>query len=238
MKICTLLLVSLFLFQLPCFAQHVYLASGGEMIFSYGKVTGNDSLTGIVRWTPFFNYGAQVHVDFSKNFGIYSGLNIRNIGLISHYNNGEVKIKERSYELGLPLALKVGNMDGVKLDVGAEADLMFAYKRKIEIGSNKTKFSQWFSSNVNIFNPSLFGEISLRGGEFLRFQYYLDDFLNYTNLELPSSTIPPIVGYGKTSKLFFISIGKMFKDVDIKNGPDSNAKQVKAQAKRNMDNEF
>src|SRR5215471_17384958 len=179
MKNLLLALSALLLIQFQAAAQHAYLASAGEVIFSYGKVTGNDSLKAIVRFAPFFNYQEQIHYDFNNNFGVYSGLGIRNVGLISHYNNGQVIIKERSYALGLPLALKIGQMNGIKLDVGAEAELMFAYKRKIEIGSDKTKFSQWFSSNVNIFNPSLFAEVSFKGGEYVRFKYYLDDFLNY-----------------------------------------------------------
>src|SRR5580765_8415755 len=115
---------------ISCFgasAQQSYLASAGETIFSMG-IVGSDSsdLSPVVRFSPVFNLQEQFHHDFSDHVGIYTGLGVRNVGLISHYTDSignEEKIKERSYSLGVPLALKLGDLkEGTNLAFGAEAE--------------------------------------------------------------------------------------------------------------------
>lgn len=194
----------------------IYTASAGETIFSWGDVdAGTDPVKNVVRFSPFFNIGQQVHFDFSNSVGFYTGLDLRNVGLITHTTNQgvEVKIKERSYGLGLPIVLKVGNFKkGMNLGVGGEAELMFAWKRKIFVGDDtKTKEHEWFSDNVNVFNPSLLAEVKFSGGGYIRFKYYLDDFLQYQEggLTLPALPIPgnTLPDYAQSSTLMYISAG-------------------------------
>lgn len=190
----------------------IYLGFAGETIFSLGNVdAGADPMKDVVRFAPFFNLAQQVHFDFSKLVGFYTGLGVRNVGLISHTVEG-YKIKERSYGLGIPLVLKIGNLaKGINLGLGGEAELMFAWKRKIFVGDTKTKNAAWFSDNVNIFNPSLLAEVRFYKGTYIRFKYYLDDFLNYQGLVIPTPTLPTttktLPEYGKSSQLMYISIG-------------------------------
>ncbi|MBL0343174.1 MAG: hypothetical protein IPP71_21280 [Bacteroidetes bacterium] len=39
------------------------------------------------------------------------------------------------------------------------------------------KKSDWFSNKVNLFNPSVFLDINSGRGGYIRFKYYLNDFL-------------------------------------------------------------
>lgn len=202
-----------FTYFILCFsasAQKPYLASAGETIFSVG-IVGSDSidLSPVVRFSPVFNLQQQFHYDFSDRVGIYTGLGVRNVGLITHYidsfNNKE-KIKERSYSLGLPLALKFGDLkDGINFALGGEAEIMFAYKRKIKLGDHKDKDSEWFSDNVNLFNPSVFAEVKFNKGQYIRLKYYILDFLNYQGVKLLDGEF--LSDYGPESPLFYVSLG-------------------------------
>ncbi len=203
---------------LPAFSQGYYLASAGESIFSIGTVDAGDAdIRPVLRWSPVFNFQEQVHFDFSNTFGIYTGLGIRNVGLISKVDyllsddfggtiQKTVTIKERSYAMGLPLIFKLGDMkDGVYFAAGAEAELMFAYKRKIIDENTKNKTSRWFDDNVNLFNPSVMAEVHFPKGQYLRFKYYLLDFLDYKGIKLIDGVELP--DYGENSPLFYVAFG-------------------------------
>lgn len=217
-KIVTALFLLCVIFSNERASAQGYWASAGEMIFSLGTVDAPSvDITPVMRWSPVFNGQVQYHYDFSEKAGIYTGLGIRNVGLISRikYNytdlNGntlqkDTRIKERAYGLGLPVALKVGNMNGVSIAAGGEAELMFAYKRKVMEDNNKLKKTEWFSDNVNLFNPSVYGELKFKTS-YIRFKYYLLDFLDYQGVQMLDGTI--IADYGPESPLWYISIGSV-----------------------------
>jgi hypothetical protein len=205
-------------------AQHNFTSSSGEMIFSYGDVsTDSTDLKPIVRWSPVFNFQQQFHFNFSDNFGIYTGLGIRNVGLISHINaefeditgtifKRDITVKERAYALGLPLAVKLGNLEhGASVAIGAEAELMFNWLRKIIDEDQKEKDSGWFDDHLTVFNPSGFVEIHFTKGQYIRFKYYFLDFLNYSGIDLidRDHNISHVADYGSKSPLFYVSIGSM-----------------------------
>ncbi|MEO6168954.1 MAG: hypothetical protein ABIO46_05655 [Chitinophagales bacterium] len=205
----------------------IYTAGAGETIFSWGKVdAGAADVQNVVRFSPVFNYAQQVHFDFSNSVGFYTGLGIRNVGLITHtdIDGFEIKIKERSYGLGIPIVFKVGNMKkGINLGVGGEAEFMFAWKRKIFVGDDtKTKDYEWFSDNVNIFNPSLLAELKFFRGQYIRFKYYLDDFLQYKGgltipiIQAPNNTLPD---YALSSQLMYISFGAVIARKELDHTP-------------------
>ena len=113
-----------------------------------------------------------------------------------------------SYSLGIPVALKLGNIQTYFITAGIEPEIMFAYKRKLFLMVINQKKSQWFSNDVNVFNPSLFAQINFKGGMYIRVKYYLNDFLtnNTESFSLPEK--PVSVSYKKvdSSKLYYISI--------------------------------
>lgn len=210
----TFSLVITLMISFQSFAQKNYTASSGESIFSYGMVDADSTdIKPVVRWSPVFNFQQRIHFDFSKNVGIYTGVGLRNVGLISKvtYTNvlsvtKDVVIKERSYSLGLPVALKIGDLENRSyFAIGGEAELMFAYKRKIIDNGTKLRFNKWFDDNVNLFNPSVFAEYHFHKGQYIRFKYYLLDFLNYKGITLIDGTNLP--DYGPRSPLFYVSVG-------------------------------
>ena len=101
-----------------------------EYIFSWGSI-GEAGAKDPVRFSGFFNGQEQFHWDFSKAFGIFSGIGIRNIGYIHKFGDS-VTVKQRQYALGVPLALKLGGMKkNFFVSAGAELELFFNYKQKL-----------------------------------------------------------------------------------------------------------
>jgi hypothetical protein len=103
-------------------------------------------------------------------------------------------------------------MNGWQGALGFEAELAFAYKQKVYVNGGKSKSSSWFDDRTNIFLPSVFAELKGKEGNYIRFKYYLVDYLsanqqiNVTGVEyLPTQ-----------SQLFYISLGYVIKNRDFK----------------------
>jgi hypothetical protein len=194
-----------------------YGMTGAQLIFSEGTVNDNGTnLANIVRFTCFFHVQHQFHYDFGKAFGLYTGFSIINVGFIHTIglpDETSATIKQRSYSFGIPLGLKIGNMPhGDYLAFGAEGECMFAYKEKILYGGNKTIFNDnlFSSNNVNLFNPSAFAELRFHNGSYIRFKYYLLNFL------ADKTSILSIGNYNvvytpEKSTLAYISVGVLLK---------------------------
>lgn len=199
-------------------AQKWQRLDAGEIIFSMGdlKVKGwNESADNTVRFSMFFHFQNQFHFEFNKTIGFYTGIGVRNIGFIHKWNlDGEdLKMKHRSYSLGVPIAIKLGNFEkGIYGALGAEAELMFAYKRKLIYDGDKTKESEWFSNKVNIFNPSVFAEIKFKRGGYIRAKYYMIGFLTdkEDRFVLPGTNQEVEFTPGDNS-IFSISVGSVLR---------------------------
>ena len=177
-------------------AQKIYHSNGGEVIFSGADVNFNGvNVNTNIRFTLFFHAQHHLNLDLTNNIGLFTGIGIRNVGLITedlyqnvgfsdidpeHPNwNKSTKVKRRSYSLGFPLALKIGSFsNNFFLFAGGEYEWMFHYKQKLFIDDNKTKFKEWTSDRVNPWVPSLFAGVQFPQGFRLKFKYYMDDFLN------------------------------------------------------------
>jgi len=197
---------------------NIYTASTGETILSFGMVEAEPLNTGTVaRFTPFFNFGQQLHFDFSNSFGIFTGLNVRNVGIITDLDDpsieDEIRVKQRTYNLGIPLAFKVGDVEGWRFTGGFEAEFAFAYKQKVYVNGEKRKSSAWFDDRVEIFQPSVFVEVVGKEGNFIRFKYYLNDYLTENQmLNIDGLDFNPT-----RSNMFYISVGYVIKNKQIKN---------------------
>lgn len=189
------LVLSLTAFAMIAQDQKIYMSTGGEIILSGADVNFNGTdVNNNMRFTIFFHLQQQVNFDLTNNVGLYTGLGIRNVGLImedyyqnvgydvdqSHPDyNKNTKIKHRSYALGFPIALKLGSFDDNFFAYGGlEYEWMFHYKQKKFIDGAKYKFKEWTSDRVNPWIPSWFVGLQFPGGFNLKFKYYLDDFLN------------------------------------------------------------
>jgi len=177
MATCVLLLAGIHFDQIK--AQNVYPIFSGELLFQSGTIEkGDEDVNTNLRFTMWFHTGHYIHIDFGNNIGFYSGMAIRNVGFTTEKDS--IKIKYRSYSLGIPLALKLGSFrDDFYIFGGAEYEWMFHFKQKTFINDEKTKYTDWFSNRTPSFIPSVFAGIHFPKGFHLTFKYYLDDFLNH-----------------------------------------------------------
>lgn len=213
-----LLLVALFLgFGLSLFAQEKtnknwYGVGASETILSFGSVENNgEDLSNVVRFSPFINFSSLFHKDFSEKSGFYTGLSIRNVGMINDVNDS-VRVKQRVYTLGIPIAIKFGDMNGNLGAIGFENEFALNYKQKVYVNEAKSKSNIWFSDRTKIYLPSVFVEFKGKMGNYIRFKYYLTDFLETDNQKLNVAG----VDYSPTrSTLFYVSTGLMLKNFDI-----------------------
>ncbi|HOY48690.1 MAG TPA: hypothetical protein PK281_04765 [Flavobacteriales bacterium] len=172
-----------------------------------------DQATPVIRYSTFLHLGEQLHVNFSNTFGFYTGIGMRNIGMINRLSDS-VKVKQRVYSVGIPIALKIGNM-GKKTYAafGAEMELFFNYKQKTFKGSSGRgekveKFNEWFSKRTELFNPSVFVDFNFGKGSYIKVRYYLNNFLvqtkqNYTLNNVKYGFFP------ESSQLFALSFGRV-----------------------------
>ncbi len=218
MKKITVILLSSFLIISYSYGQNTYFTSGGEMIFSFASINDNGySESSTIRWAPFFNVQSMLNVDFSDNMGLFTGLAIRNVGYIyDNYSSeleGVVKKKFRSYNLGLPLGIKLGNLDKFFIYGGYEIEVPFVYKEKTFDGGDKIdKITGWFSKRQNLFQHGFLVGIQLPFGSNIKFKYYLSEFHNQDFTD--SAGNKPYAGLD--SNIFYISFSSyLFKNFDF-----------------------
>jgi hypothetical protein len=194
-----------------------YGMSGAQLIFSFGNVTDEGTtLATVARFTCFFHVQHQFHYDFGQAVGMYTGFSIINVGFINKLPDVyDATLKQRYYSFGIPLGLKLGNMpSGNYIAGGVEGECMFAFKQKVLYNGSKSIVNDalFSSQDVNLFNPSVFGELRFHGGSYIRFKYYLLDFLvNKTStFYLPGTNILETYTPQK-STLYYISVGYLLK---------------------------
>jgi hypothetical protein len=214
-----LLLTCLGFFGLQVMAQEagtktkeMYTVSATETILSWGNVeSAGLDIKNIGRFTPFLNFGQQLHFDFNEKSGFYTGLTVRNVGIISELNDS-VRVKQRVYTVGIPVAFKAGDMDGNLFAAGFEAEFAMNYKQKVFVNDEKSKSNIWFSDRTNIFLPSVFAEVKSKYGNYIRFKYYLTDFLQEGNQKVNVDG----VDFNPTrSTMMYVSVGLMMRNLEI-----------------------
>ncbi len=224
MKHFFLLSLSCILLAVSGFSQtKTYFTSGGEMIFSLAniKYNGNNE-SSTLRWAPLINVESMVNADFTRHFGFFSGLAIRNVGFI--FDNYKMpastkglavetpnyKKKFRSYNLGIPVGIKIGNLRKTFVYAGYEIEFPFLYKEKTFDGGDKIKKTTgWFSNRENWLQHGFLVGIEFTHGFDLKFKYYMSSFLNQDFTE--GDGAKPYAGLD--AHVFFISISSyLFKN--------------------------
>ena len=135
--------------------------------------------------------------------------------MINRFNDS-LKVKQRVYSIGVPVALKLGNMGKRSyVALGGELELFFHYKQKVfegttNRGEKEDKYSAWFSDRTPLINPSVFVEFNFGKGNYVRLRYYLTDFLVNGNqfVRVSGTNLPFTV---ERSNLFALSVGRIIK---------------------------
>ena len=195
----------------------IYYSASGEMIFSFADIEDHgQEANSLMRWAPFVNIQAFANKDLSEHIGLFSGLAIRNVGYI--YDDYTipasqlvVKKKFRTYNLGIPLGIKVGNLDKLFFYGGYEIEFPFVYKEKtFDDGDKINKISGWFSNRPENLQHGLLAGVQLPAGINLKFKYYFSEFHNQEFTD--GSGAKPYEGL--ESHIFYFSLCyMMFKDV-------------------------
>lgn len=216
-----------------------YTSSSGEMIFSFAKIEDRGSEEpSTLRWSPVFNIEGLQNFDFNNHVGAFIGLNIRNVGFIYETPNWDTttqytKQKFRSYNLGLPIGIKLGNLKGGFIYGGYEIELPFHYKQKYFVNDDKVKkITGWFSNRTPDFMQSWFVGINFPGGFNIKAKYYITPFLNpnYTERDASGATVQPYKNL--QANVFFFSIAwNVFKNVN-NYGDYNKYKEKKSDAKQ------
>jgi hypothetical protein len=169
-----------------------YWSTGGEMIFSFASIQDHGvDASSTMRWAPVLNIQSMLNKDLSDKFGLFTGLAIRNVGYIyDHYTEPATEViykkKFRTYNLALPVGVKIGNLKGMFIYGGYEIELPFVYKEKtIDNGDKIDKNVDWFSKRVEPFQHGPLVGIEFPYGFNVKFKYYLSEFHNqgYTNAD-------------------------------------------------------
>lgn len=207
-------------------------AMGFELLFSSSNLKSPTLDTDpVVRFTGFFNWRNEWHYNLSNRVGLFTGFNIRNIGMINKYNdlltNDNMRLKQRSYTLGIPLGLKIGNMDKtLYFYAGGEIELAFHYKEK-EFRGNEKQYTKtaWFSDKTERFLPSVYAGFQLPTGANISFKYYLTNFLNtdYTQNNIK-------IYDGTTSNIFYVSVSVLIHDTMLDKMSDSKPPVIPVQS--------
>ncbi len=196
-----------------------YVTSGGEMIFSFADITDNGrSAESTLRWAPVFNFQSMLNADISSHVGLFSGIALRNVGYIyDNYTDPATdaiyKKKFRSYNIGIPVGIKIGNLDKMFIYGGYEVEFPFLYKEKTFDGGDKIdKITGWFSKREEPIQHGFLVGIQFPYGMNVKFKYYLSEFHNQDYIDGAGNK--PYAGLN--SQVFYFSLSYlMFKNLDF-----------------------
>ena len=214
----TTLLLSILSFQVIGQDNKWYSTSGGEAIFSWASVDdGGREGNVATRFSVFFHLQSMVNKDFSQNAGFYTGLTLRNIGFIyDDPNDLGIRKKFRSYNAGIPVGLKLGNMDEKFVFFGYELEIPINYKEKTFVNEKKEdKFDVWFSDRTPSLMHTAFVGFQGPSGVSLKFKYYLTPFFNqdFTETIAGVNTQPY---RGLEANVFYIALSfELFRNADF-----------------------
>lgn len=161
------------------------------MIFSLAHIEVNETREApILRFVPVFNLHGMLNLDIGKRLGLFSGLAVRNVGyILQEYKDPISHLvymkKFRSYNLGIPVGVKIGNLNKTFFYAGYEFEYAFHYKEKTFEGIDKvsgmemiSKTTDWFSERQEPIQHGLLLGVQFPYGASLTFKYYLTGFHN------------------------------------------------------------
>jgi hypothetical protein len=218
MKTRILLIQAILLVGVSSYAQDTYTTSSGELIFSYANINYNGSETSsVLRFSPVFNVQTLINKDMSDKFGVFTGLAVRNVGFIYDVpDQPGVRMKHRTYNLGVPIGFKIGNLDKAFLFGGYEFEIPIVYKEKTFVNEDKQdKTTIWFSNRVNTWNNTVFLGVQLPAGLSVKFKYYLTNFFNKDYESTTSGVTTKPYANSDYNVFYFSLTANLFKGTDF-----------------------
>lgn len=195
----------------------IYWSTGFEMMFSFADIQQDGiSKSSIIRWAPVINVQTFFNYDATKRFGLFSGIGVRNVGFIYDQSDA-IRKKYRTYNIGVPVGLKVGNFEKTFVYAGYEIEFPFSYKEKTFENDVKSKYTEWFTDRIpTVYHTVLIG-IQLPRGVNIKFKYYLTGFFNQDFVQIDGTTGDPYQPYENLDvNVFFFSIGfNLFRDKEL-----------------------
>jgi hypothetical protein len=157
-----------------------YFSGGSEIAFTSPLLDVNGSDKGaVIRFAPVVNVQQYVNRDLSDKFGLFIGLSVGNVGFIYDDPNSDYRFKFRSYNLGLPVGIKLGTMNGGLFFAGYSFEWPFNYKEKEFLNETKEdKFVVWVSDRTQPFHQAVMAGFQLGNGTTLKVKYYFTNFHN------------------------------------------------------------
>jgi hypothetical protein len=193
-----------------------YYTYGGEMLFSFADIDDNgQDVNSPMRWAPVINIQGYANRNISEKLGVYAGLAVRNVGYINDKykdptDNFDYKKKFRTYNLAIPIGIKIGNLSKLFFFGGYDIEFPFAYKEKTFTGGDKIdpKITGWFSDRYEPIQHGPHIGIQFPQGLDVKFKYYLSEFHNQDFAESTNGVQPY---KGLESHIFYFSLSwKMF----------------------------
>ncbi|MBL7720009.1 MAG: hypothetical protein JNL72_14325 [Flavipsychrobacter sp.] len=216
--------------------KKLYMGAGMDM--AYFSTTLTETKTGGKYLSPLrfhtyaFNLSFNFNYDITNSVGLFTGINLKNIGFIQKYSVVDSTVKRRVLTLGVPLGIKVGNLSRHVFGfAGGGVDVPFNYREKgFRRRGNKDKFNEWFSERTPAIMPYVFAGVCLKPGITLKAQYYTTNFLNTSFTEtvtLPGTQTTYITSpYSNYTKLNLLLLSVGF---DLRYSKKSKAEPVSAE---------
>lgn len=216
------------LFTVSSFGQNKsYITSGMEIIFSEATIndTQNPDASSTLRFAPIINGQSMLNIDMSEKFGLFTGLAYRNVGYIyDSYTTRDpqaeittpIKKKFRTYNIGIPVGIKLGNLNNLFFYGGYEIEFPFVYKEKTFNTADEKEQTDvyWFSNRSENIQQSWLVGVQLPYGMNIKFKYYFTEFHNQ-NFE--ANGVKPYAGLN--SKIWYISLtANLFKGAQFVGG--------------------
>jgi hypothetical protein len=216
------------LFTVSSFGQNKsYITSGMEIIFSEATIndTQNPDASSTLRFAPIINAQSMLNIDMSEKFGLFTGLAYRNVGYIyDSYTTRDpqaeittpIKKKFRTYNIGIPVGIKLGNLNNLFFYGGYEIEFPFVYKEKTFNTADEKEQTDvyWFSNRSENIQQSWLVGVQLPYGMNIKFKYYFTEFHNQ-NFE--ANGVKPYAGLN--SKIWYISLtANLFKGAQFVGG--------------------
>lgn len=178
--------------------KEIYFNGGFDAgLFQVASILSYDrSKLSVLRFSYVGNIGVNMNYDFTRHFGLFTGLGVKNIGFID--KAGDSTIKRRVYAVGVPLGIKIGNFSKRRYAMaGGGIDIPVHYKEKGFVNrGDKKKATEWLSDKPTPVMPYVFFGLTMTPGITLKLQFYTVNFLqsSYT-------------GPNYSAKLMYLSLG-------------------------------